>query len=463
MRRLLRARPYVLVVALAVLVLLAPSLGIADTWSYALAPLPDGSVRIVAPPGGLLRAIGLPPDNILVTAPELPNPAIPAGSEWARGAGEARPGEVFAIAYGGVLGFVEGDRSTRQDPLALVAILLGIMACLIPWRGVALVVGAACVDVAACAAYGYVEPPVGWIGVMLPGALALSGLALAGALPRPARWLAVGAAGGALLVGLAGVLDLVPWTTVMAASMVLGGLSIAAQGAGVLFRVAPAGSSPLEAAAIGVGLLLPPVAAARAHDRQATRERVAADLHAEVLPLLADALHQLDVGRATTASERVSEAELLLRAIVAERRLLVLETGGLLPALEWLVERRLTDHPATAIDLVVDDASTDDRPPLEVEQAAFRVAELALENAACHAKGAPVTIVVRAGHRSTRLTVRNATAPPTSGIRSAGPRFGLADMTMEAARVRARVSIDDHDGFAVRFAWPADEAAEGAA
>ena len=78
--------------------------------------------------------------------------------------------------------------------------------------------------------------------------------------------------------------------------------------------------------------------------------------------------------------------------MLVARRSIVLEEMGLLAGVEWLAER-VEDRSDVRVEIVVEataDAAGGEagRPPRDVERAAFRVAQLALDNVVRHAPGA---------------------------------------------------------------------------
>ncbi len=218
------------------------------------------------------------------------------------------------------------------------------------------------------------------------------------------------------------------------------------------------------------------------------RSRLARDLHAQVVPAVRQAL---------TEAERDGSPEHLaasLRAVLREVDELVqtehaiqLEVGGLVPALEWLAER--TEDRSTVrvvIDVaepdaavaddamagavtegrVADDGGDDDvedggDPPIEVAAAAFRVAQLALENVVRHAPGAEARLAVATRSDRVRLVIADdgpGIAPTAHRDAIAAGRRGLADMDAEAARCGASLVVGRSPsgiGTVVTFDWPA--------
>ena len=218
--------------------------------------------------------------------------------------------------------------------------------------------------------------------------------------------------------------------------------------------------------------LVPGREAGRAEAVESERGRLAADLHAEVLPSLRRALAEVEGGGtverlAADLRTAVDEVEALLMA----RRSIVLEEMGLLAAIEWLAERT-EDRSDVRVEILVDGelgrtlAAGDGpavpraagRPPREVERAAFRVAQLAMDNVLRHAPGASVAVHVLVTPSAVRLRIEDdGSGPPVDESAAArGGRRGIADMRAEATACGATLAIGrgpDERGTAVAFAW----------
>jgi hypothetical protein len=184
----------------------------------------------------------------------------------------------------------------------------------------------------------------------------------------------------------------------------------------------------------------------------------------------------------------------------------VLEEIGLLAGVEWLAER-VEERSAVRVEIVVADdnvagdattgggsrrgpapGATDEaaapgaaapgaaapgavapgvtqaRPPRDVERAAFRIAQLALDNVVRHAPGAMTTVSVRVRPGAVRLAIEDdADGPPIDEAAAArSGRRGLADMRAEARACGAELVVGrgaDGRGSAVLFTWPRPGAA----
>ena len=232
--------------------------------------------------------------------------------------------------------------------------------------------------------------------------------------------------------------------------------------------------------------LVPGREAGRAEAAESERGRLAADLHADVLPSLRRALAEAEAGGtverlAADLRTAVDDVESLLLA----RRSIVLEEIGLLAGVEWLAER-VEERSEVRVEIEVGadggsgapaadgrgaaaaDGSAPARPPRDVERAAFRVAQLALDNIVRHAPGASVRVAVSASPAAILLDVEDDGAgPPVDEAAAArSGRRGIADMRAEARACGASLDIGrgaGDRGTAVRFRWPAEPARSGRA
>jgi signal transduction histidine kinase len=186
------------------------------------------------------------------------------------------------------------------------------------------------------------------------------------------------------------------------------------------------------------------------------RERLAADLHARVVPELRRAAAST-AGSAPGADLRGALED--VETLMAERHSVVLEEFGLLAAIEWLAERTTARTGAT-VEIDVGDAVGTGRPPREVERAAFRIALLAMDNAARHAPGASISVsVASVSSHEVRLAVADdgpgIDPPAVEAARLDGHR-GLSDMDAAARAVGGNVSVTggaDGVGTRVTFSW----------
>ena len=149
------------------------------------------------------------------------------------------------------------------------------------------------------------------------------------------------------------------------------------------------------------------------------------------------------------------------------RRSIVLEEMGLLAGVEWLAER-VEDRSAVRVEIEVegetegrlDGEAEGARPPRDVERAAFRVAQLALDNVVRHAPAATTVIRVTVRPAAVRLRIEDdGDGPPVDEAAAArSGRRGIADMRAEARAAGAALEVGRGSGgrgTAVEFRWPA--------
>jgi signal transduction histidine kinase len=209
--------------------------------------------------------------------------------------------------------------------------------------------------------------------------------------------------------------------------------------------------------------LVPGMAAADAATVAAERSRLAGDLHAVVLPSLRRAIAEAESGGdAETLARHLRTVDLELERLMADRWPVVLEAFGLVAALEDLAERIEADGgPPVEIDVGPGSrAGTDaaQRPPPAVERAAWRVAQLAVDNAVRHAAPSLIRVGIAVGPDRVELTM----ADDGTGFDPAAPGAvrpsarGLADATRRAASVGGGVVVEaaSTGGTTVRFRWP---------
>ena len=194
----------------------------------------------------------------------------------------------------------------------------------------------------------------------------------------------------------------------------------------------------------------------RRRGAQAERDRLASDLHAEVLPAIASTAAELEEHGATQEAERLRRLAASVRDLVSDRRLPLLEDGGLVAAAEWLAES-VQEHAPLTIEIDLrGDAGV--RQPGKVERAAYRILQLALDNVIRHAEAGNAFVAIAGGTRSLVLTVaddgRGMEEGTAARAMSAG-RLGLADMRAEAESVGATLEIAPRSprGTLVKMKW----------
>lgn len=189
------------------------------------------------------------------------------------------------------------------------------------------------------------------------------------------------------------------------------------------------------------------------------RAALATDLHADVLPELAAVIRSMDSD--VDDAERVSRLRGIardLRELMGERRLAVLDALGLVPALELLAERVQS---RTNVEVEIDvHGPGAGRAPREVELAAYRIVQQALDNALVHARPSRIRFEVEIADGRVQLAVTDdgIGLPEDAEARAlrAG-RLGLADMRSRATAIGAafRIWRRAEGGTTVELRWPA--------
>lgn len=199
--------------------------------------------------------------------------------------------------------------------------------------------------------------------------------------------------------------------------------------------------------------LVPGQAAAVEAARAVERTRIAGDLHASVLPTLRRAIADAEAGGdPAVLAARLRTVDVELERLMADRWPVVLEAFGLVAALEDVAEMLEADgSPPISIEV----GRSGDRPPVTIERAAWRFAQVALDNAVRH--GAPRTIEVAVAVDAT--TLRLAVADDGAGLEPTIPlrpgARGLTDAARRASDVGASVRVEPRaaGGTIATFDW----------
>jgi len=213
------------------------------------------------------------------------------------------------------------------------------------------------------------------------------------------------------------------------------------------------------------GLLLdelwPSSADSRRRAVEDERTRLAADLHALVLPDLrrAAADAEASVGSNDPVSLRIRSALAEVEQLMNARQSVVLEQFGLVAALEWLVER-VEERGPVRVEIELEGDADLRNLPLASQRAAFRIALLALDNVVRHSGATTATVRLTADERAVRLTI----ADDGIGLDGSTPANragrGLADMRIEALATGGSLTVSEAAGRTqVLAAWPASSAA----
>jgi signal transduction histidine kinase len=185
------------------------------------------------------------------------------------------------------------------------------------------------------------------------------------------------------------------------------------------------------------------------------RVRLAGDLHAVVLPALRRAIAEAETGiPIEDLAARLRSVDLELERLMADRWPVVLDAFGLVAALEDLAEQTEADG---AVLVVLEIEGSGGRPRPEIERTAWRVAQLAVDNAIRHAAASQIAITVAVAPDRIRLSI----ADDGRGFDPADPvrpgARGLVDLGRRASAVGGSLEIapGDRSGTVVRLEWPA--------
>jgi len=201
---------------------------------------------------------------------------------------------------------------------------------------------------------------------------------------------------------------------------------------------------------------------ARQRAADAERARIAADIHARLLPgLRRAAIAATDPGVPPSVALDVRAAMSDAEALMESRQSLVLETFGLVAALEWLAERTQTENDIEVF-VELGDATDALLIPTEVARSVFRVALLAVDNAVRHGHPARIGLGLAREGALARLRVSDdgvgveaASAGRGGGGTGSRPGRGVRDMTEEADTIRGHLSITAASpGTRVELTWP---------
>jgi signal transduction histidine kinase len=225
-------------------------------------------------------------------------------------------------------------------------------------------------------------------------------------------------------------------------------------------RLGPATASRRSERAWSVGIatvreLLPGQSAADEASLAAERTRLAGDLHAVVLPTLRRAIAEAEAGGDPDVLARQLRAvDLELERVMADRWPVVLEAFGLVAALEDLAEQvEAGGGPAVELDV----GRVGERPEPQIERAAWRIAQVTIDNAVRHAGATTITVAISVDASGVALSVaddgRGFDRASLGAVRPAAR--GLADAQRRAAAIGGSLDVGPRPdgGTVVRFAW----------
>ena len=192
---------------------------------------------------------------------------------------------------------------------------------------------------------------------------------------------------------------------------------------------------------------------------EAERARLAGELHDGPLQRLAGVVRELDgpVGDTRGVRDSLREVASSIRGVASELRPPVLDDLGLVPALGAGL-RELPAGPAgpagfvaPAVELAVDSAGyqATDRPPAEVELAAYRIVLEAVANAVRHAAATQITVTGAAGPHRVAILVEDdgrGIDADAAHAAAAGGHMGIPTMRRRAELIGGSLEIRSRPG-----------------
>jgi signal transduction histidine kinase len=199
--------------------------------------------------------------------------------------------------------------------------------------------------------------------------------------------------------------------------------------------------------------------------REIESNRVSRVLHDQVGQVLSAVGLQLDVLKLDYKSQvpeivdRIREIQQMLEQAVTQVRALsydlnpaVVEKAGLQSALDRLVGRHRNEFKGTL--RFQYDSSV--RPPLDVANAWYKIAELALENAVLHAKATKIEVSIRPAPKGSMLEVRDdgcGFSREDASVRTPGLGLLLIEHYANQAPIRVDIKSSPGKGTAVRCTY----------
>jgi signal transduction histidine kinase len=191
--------------------------------------------------------------------------------------------------------------------------------------------------------------------------------------------------------------------------------------------------------------------------QESERRRLARELHDEIGQYLTAMRMSLEMGTRGAPDEmgrRVAETIALInettervRELALTLRPAVLDDLGLVQALAWHCERYTA---RTGIRVTFDGAELAERPPVEVETAAFRIVQESLTNVARHAGVTEASVALRADGGSLVVIVEDEGDGFVFDAAMASPSSGLSGMRERATLLGGELEVRSSPGDGTR-------------
>jgi signal transduction histidine kinase len=202
--------------------------------------------------------------------------------------------------------------------------------------------------------------------------------------------------------------------------------------------------------------LVPLAARSRLEGADEERSRLAIELHNSVLPKVRSSARAVRADATPeVAAQHIENLEAELRDVMSRYETVTLELSGVADALRVFVESLA----AGGIRISLDTAGvTERRPPANVEMAAYRIGQAAIENALRHSSADHIEVTVSSRAQSAQLTVKDdgvgIDTTAESSARHRG-RLGIAQMRVRAEAVGGKLDVRGKpgEGTEVRFTW----------
>jgi signal transduction histidine kinase len=202
--------------------------------------------------------------------------------------------------------------------------------------------------------------------------------------------------------------------------------------------------------------LVPLAARSRIEGADEERSRLAIEIHNSVLPKVRSSARAVrNDATPEEAALHIERLEAELRDVMTRYETVTLELGGVADALRVFAESLDTGGIKVSLDT---SRVTAKRPPANVEMAAYRIGQAAIENSIRHSGADHIEITVATAADRTELTITDdgvgIDSTAEGNARRSG-HLGLSQMRVRAEAVGGKLEVHGKpgDGTHVRFTW----------